>query len=511
MVAYLACQPGMRAERGLLADLLWSDRAEDQARASLRQELAVLRKALPDGALDADRQMVWLDPERITVDRAVQGEFLQGFDLRSEPFEDWLREMRNTQPPPTPPIAAQRHDRPSLAVLPFDEIGAPSDDMFADGVVEEITGALSRMRDFHIIARQSAFALQGARISIPEIAAKLGVQYLVEGSVRRAGDRVRITAQLVYGADGRTLWSERFDDQLDDLFDLQDRVAAKIAGQISPNLRNAEITRATSRAPHNRSAYELYLTAYPPFWNHNRDGNQQALQRLDRSLAIDPEYGPALALKAWCLAQEVAYMYTDDPDRDRQLTLAAIRRASEHVADHAPSFTAIGAAISLATTDLEQANSYIDRALALDPNNAWAWMRRGWARAYVGAADDGIACMERAESLSPLDPFRFNFLLGKASNYLHWKRSDANDTSKAVSLIKEAIRINPKAKWAFRMLAQAHAYGGNPAGAQGCAQELLRAYPHLTISYLKKVLPPATSFTDTLYYDYMRAAGIPEE
>ena len=249
MVAYLACQPGMRAERGLLADLLWSDRAEDQARASLRQELAVLRKALPDGALDADRQMVWLDPERITVDRAVQGEFLQGFDLRSEPFEDWLREMRNTQPPPTPPIAAQRHDRPSLAVLPFDEIGAPSDDMFADGVVEEITGALSRVRDFHIIARQSAFALQGARISIPEIAAKLGVQYLVEGSVRRAGDRVRITAQLVYGADGRTLWSERFDDQLDDLFDLQDRVAAKIAGQIFPQpAQRGNYPRHQSRA-----------------------------------------------------------------------------------------------------------------------------------------------------------------------------------------------------------------------------------------------------------------------
>ncbi len=233
MLAYLACQPGMRAERGLLADILWADRAGEQARASLRQELAVLRKALPDGVLDANRQMAWLDPALPKVDTSGSG--------------DWLREMRQT-------------DRPSLAVLPFDEIGAASTDMFADGVVEEITGALSRVRDFHVIARQSAFALQDMRITIPEIAAKLGVQYLVEGTVRRSGDKVRITAQLVHGADGRTLWSERFDDRLDDLFDLQDRVAAKIPGQISPNLREAEIRRATAIPPDQQTAYSLSLT-----------------------------------------------------------------------------------------------------------------------------------------------------------------------------------------------------------------------------------------------------------
>lgn len=238
MLAYLACQPGMRAERGLLADILWADRAGEQARASLRQELAVLRKALPDGVLDANRQMAWLDPALPKVDTSGSG--------------DWLREMRQT-------------DRPSLAVLPFDEIGAASTDMFADGVVEEITGALSRVHEFDVIARQSAFALQGEALDVPQAAARLGAQYIVEGTVRRAGDRVRIAAQLVNGADGHTLWSERFDDRLDDLFDLQDRIASQVAGQISPSLRNAEIARATGRAPQNRSAYDLLLTAYPYF------------------------------------------------------------------------------------------------------------------------------------------------------------------------------------------------------------------------------------------------------
>ncbi|MEJ6502608.1 MAG: hypothetical protein QNL54_14095, partial [Rhodobacterales bacterium] len=247
MLAYLACQPGMRAERGLLADILWADRAGEQARASLRQELAVLRKVLPDGVLDANRQMAWLDPALPKVDTSGSG--------------DWLREMRQTdRPMTTAPFKIEQHDRPSLAVLPFDEIGAASTDMFADGVVEEITGALSRVRDFHVIARQSAFALQDMRITIPEIAAKLGVQYLVEGTVRRSGDKVRITAQLVHGADGRTLWSERFDDRLDDLFDLQDRVAAKIPGQISPSLREAEIRRATAIPPDQQTAYSLSLT-----------------------------------------------------------------------------------------------------------------------------------------------------------------------------------------------------------------------------------------------------------
>jgi len=418
ILAYLACQKGMRAERGLLADLLWSDRAEEQARASLRQELAVLRKTLPEGAITADRQFVWLDEDRVAVTGRDGGEdFLQGFDLASEGFEDWLRQMRMLDAPPSAtPTPPRPHDRPTLAVLPFEELGAAENDMFADGVVEEITGALSRVREFDVIARQSAFALQGEKIAVPEAAARLGADYIIEGSVRRSGGRVRLSVQLIDGAGGQNLWSERFDDRLDDIFDLQDRIAAQVAGQISPNLRAAEIARADRRQTGGRTAHELYLTAYPPFWNHDRDGNRTALQQLDRCLAVDPGHGPALALKAWCLAQEVAYMYTDDPDRDRALALSALETAKEHIADHAPSLTAIGAAVSLVTEDIEQANSFIDHALAVDPSNAWAWMRRGWARAYVGNLDEAIAALDHAEKLSPLDPFRFNFLLGKAAD-----------------------------------------------------------------------------------------------
>jgi len=518
MLAFLALQPEMRAERTTLADLLWGDRSEDQARASLRQELSVLRRVLPQGVLDTNRICVWLDPAKTTVTTLGPGDLLQGFDLGSEPFEDWLREIRSmhltTEPAKTKASPLGRGTRPTLAILPFEEIGAPDSDMFADGVVEEITGALSRVREFHVIARQSTFALRGENLDVPTIASRLGANYIVEGSVRRAGERVRITVQLINGDNGQTLWSDRFDDKLDDLFDLQDRITAQVAGQVSPNLRHAEIARARTTPPNDRTAYELLLTAYPHFWSHNREGNARAIEILDEALKRDPDYAPALSLKAWCLAQQPAYMYSRDPEADRETAVIAIDKACESVGDHAPSLTAIGAALSLVTTDLERANFYIDRALDIDPNNAWAWMRRGWAQAFVGQSDDAIACQEMAERLSPLDPFRFNFLLGKASALYHWQADDSagrENVGKAVMLIKEAIRMNPKAKWAYRMLASACFFAKDQEAARDAGRELLNAYPDITIDYLKRALPPAAFVYELKYFKSLRDAGIPEE
>jgi TolB-like protein/Flp pilus assembly protein TadD len=515
MLAYLACQPAMRAERGLVADLLWSDRSEEQARASLRQELSVLRRALPDGVLEADRQAVWLDPARVEAAGTGGGaDFLKGFDLASEGFEDWLRDMRardGARPAPALHAAAPHaaRSRPTLAVLPFEELGAAETDMFADGVVEEITGALSRVHDFDVIARQSAFALQGQGLTIPEAAARLGADYVVEGSVRRAGERVRIAVQLVHGADARTLWSERFDDRLDDLFEMQDRIAAQVAGQVSPSLRSAEIARISGAAPGNRTAYELTLLALRPFWSHSRQGNLTALGHLDAALAVDPRYGPALALRAWCLGQEHTYMYSADPASDRARAVAAIEAAAPHVGDHALSLTALGAALSLSTTDLDRANHYIDRALVLDPNNAWAWMRRGWASAFVGDVERSLAAMDRAEALSPLDPFRFNMILGRAATHYHWRGEDG--AREAVTLIRRAIHLNPEAKWIYRMLATACVYAGDLDAATVAVRDLLDAYPHLTIRYLNDTLPRAAFTYENPFFTALRQAGIPLE
>ena len=507
LLAYLSQQPGMRAERGLLADLLWSDRAEEQARASLRQELALLRKALPEGVLDANRQTVWLDAARIALDQTGTGDFLQGFDLPSEGFEDWLRQSRALSPAAAPaPATPNEGTRPVLAILPFDELGAPEADMFADGVVEEITSALSRVHEFHVIARQSAFALRGAALDVPQAAARLGADYLVEGSVRRAGDKVRIAVQLARGSDGHTLWSARFDDRLDDLFALQDRIAAQVAGQISPSLRAAEIARARTRPPSDRTAYDLLLTAYPYFWSLRQDDNDHAAALLDDALRLDPDFVPAMALRAWVHAQQVTYMWSRDPAGERALALALAERAAGMVGDHAPSLTAIAGTYIQAGDDLPLAQTYLDRALALDPNNAWAWIRQGWLHQYVAEIEPALAAFDHAERLSPLDPFLHQITFGRAA--VHYRFSE--DPTEGLAMIEDGLRRHPGVLWPLRMVAAANIRLGNIERAQDAAQRLLAALPHLTISYLKVTLPPIAMHFNDGYFEDLARAGIPE-
>ncbi|MDO6728408.1 hypothetical protein Q4577_00165 [Marinovum sp. 2_MG-2023] len=492
MLACLAVQPGMRAERGFLADLLWSDRSEDQARASLRQELSVLRRVLPGDVLFADRQAVWLESSRVSVFTGGQGEFLQGFDLASEGFEDWLRDQRRAQegdshaaaPAPLAAAIPTRDDIPTLAVLPFAEFAVADTDMFADGVVEEITGALSRSHDFRVIARQSVFALRGSGQSVPDMAAKLGAEYVIEGAVRRSGERVRISVQLVQGCDGHTLWSERFDDRLDDLFDLLDRIAAQVAGQIIPNLRAAEIARARTRPPQDRTAYELMLTALPHFWAHRADENQRAIELLDQALAHQPDFAPAMAYKAWCHAHRCCYTWTTDGRPDRAAAADLLARATPLVQDHPAALTALSATSSLALNDFPKARSLVDRALMLDPNNAWGWLRLGWTAVYLGDVDVGMAAFDRYDQLSPLDPFHFNGLFGRSAGYRAIGRYE-----ESIALCEQGLREGTGVTWAYRMLFGTYWLAGNQEAAIDAARKWREAYPTITFEMARDLMP----------------------
>ncbi|SIT11542.1 TolB amino-terminal domain-containing protein [Roseivivax lentus] len=486
LLAYLGCQPAMRAERSALADLLWSDRGESQARASLRQELSVLRKALGD-AVEANRQAVWLVPDHVEI-RHGPGVFLQGFDLQSEGFEDWLRAQRQMRAAPLPahaPVAAApQGTRPTLAVLPFSEIGAPETDMFAEGIVEEITGALSRSRDFNVIARQSTFALRDAPLSVPDIAERLGADYLLEGSVRRSGDRVRISVQLVSGGDGHTRWAERFDDRLDDLFDLQDRIAAHVAGQLSPNLRAAEILRARRQPPEVRSSYDLVLTSMPHFWVHDPEENRRALALLDRAVEKDPESGHAHAMKAWCHAHECCYLWTLKPDTARAAARAAFDRALPRAGDNSATMTALSAVAALALRDFSSSEDLAVRAVELDPNNAWAFLRLGWVEVYLGRHESSLGYFDRAQELSPLDPFLFNIDFGRSAAVRAMGRYD-----EAVALIERGLRAAPKAHWAYRMLFGTLWLKGDRDRAIEAGRKWLAAHPGLSTETLLEGLP----------------------
>lgn len=502
LIAYLACQPERRAERGLIADLLWCDRAEEQARASLRQELSVLRRVLGEDLLTANRQAVLLSGD-VAVERG-EGVFLKGFDLPSEPFEDWLRTMRNTEAPRPVPTSAPSAT-PTLAVMPFEELGVPEADMFADGVVEEITGALSRNRDFDTIARQSACALKGLSLPVPEIAARLGADYIVEGSVRRAGDRVRIAVQLVRGGDGHMIWSSRFDDRLDDLFDLQDRIAAQVSGQISPNLRSAEIARVGSLPTGDRTAYEMTLSALPLFWASRKDTIEAAIAVLDRAIACEPTYAPALAYKAWAVAHLPTYMWSEAPTEDHDRALDLAWKAVAHAGEHPPTLVAIGATFAFSATDESIGVGFIDRALAIDPNNAWGWLRRAWSHVAAGCGSEAIAPLDRMDQLSPLDPFRFSSLVARGSAYRLM-----GDYETAIRYHHQAMQENPQAPWIRRTLVLTLLGAGRMDEARDVMRLLLLDYPGLTVTRFLQSFPRTFWQGNKQHADRIRQMGLPE-
>ena len=508
LIAFLALEPRQRATRSAAMTLLWGDRSEEQARASLRQELSALRRALPDGVLHADRTEVWL--EGVSLAEPPTEQFLLGFDLPGEPFEEWLRLTRSSasahsKEQTSPDV---ERGRPVVGVLPFTEIGVAEGDMFADGVVEEITGALSRVHDFHVIARQSTFALRDAALDACEVSDRLGAEYLVEGTVQRSGDRVRIAAKLVNGADGRTLWSERFDDRLDDLFDLQDRIAAKVAGQISPSLRLAEIYRARSTAPNDRSAYELVLSAMPDFWAHRDEDNLSAIRLFDAALERDPDYGLALAMKAWALAQRTAYLWADAPKQVRSEATDLAKRATEFAGDHVLTLVGIGAAISMCSDDVDHASEILEKALRIDPNNAWGWMRKGYIHVYSGEGAEARAAFDHAVGLSPLDPYMHNMVVGQGM--AEFRRQNYEE---AAQLIEQSMKMGPGAQWAYRPLISIYTMLERDDEVARVSKAFLEAHPGITLKHILDSLPPTFSLGGhfPVYFDGLRKAGIPEE
>ena len=210
------------------------------------------------------------------------------------------------------PSGPRRRDsgQPSIIVMPFENLSGVADEYFVDGVVEEITSALSRVREFFVIARQSAFTYKGRFVDVREVGRELGVRYVVEGTVRRGGDRLRISVQLVDAETRTQLWSERYEGANTDIFAFQDQIAAQVAGAINPAVRNAEIDFVRSKPPGSLRAYDLVLQAYPKIWSQDAGDNREAIALLDRAIEAEPQYGRAHALLAWCHSREIVYLWS---------------------------------------------------------------------------------------------------------------------------------------------------------------------------------------------------------
>jgi TolB-like protein len=397
-------------------------------------------------------------------------------------------------------------DKPSIAVLPFDNLSSNADEYFVDGVVEEITAALSRVREFFVIARQSAFAYKGRFVDVREVGRELGVSYLVEGTIRRGGDRLRISVQLVDAGARTQLWSGRYEGAITDVFEFQDHIAAQVAGAIHPAIRNAEIEVAKRKPPSNLRAYDLILRAYPNIWSHNKAKNREAISLLREAIANDPSYGRAHALLAWCHSQEVVYFWSSDPEHDRKCAISAVEAASDGIDDDPTALAAAGAALHQCG-ELDRAGSYIESALALDPNNAWAWARYAWLALYHDDPDRAKERFERALALSPLDPLEFNLRIGIA---FVW--GFKGEYAIAARMTREVLNKHPGVTWAYRQLASFSALAGDLPAARDAIKMLLTTHPKISIEVMKAIHPMRrVPRVFELLLKGWRLAGLPEK
>ncbi|MBR0660968.1 BTAD domain-containing putative transcriptional regulator [Neoroseomonas oryzicola] len=387
---------------------------------------------------------------------------------------------RAAAPTPEP----RGRERPAIIVMPFDNLSGAADDYFVDGVVEEITSALSRVRDFFVIARQSAYTYKGRLVDVRTIGRELGVNYVVEGTVRRGGDRLRITVHLVDPESRAQLWSDRYEGATTDVFEFQDRIAAQVAGAIHPAVRNAEIDAARRRPPGGLRAYDLVLRAMPRIWAQNASDNAEAIATLRQAIEAEPTYGRAHALRAWCHAQAVVYLWSGAPEADRAAAAEAVEAASPLIADDPTALAAAGAAISQCLDDLDRAGAFIEAALALEPNNAWAWARHGWLAIYRDEADRAVESFERSLALNPLDPMAFNLRIGIAVAL-----SLRGDNAEALRILRDVLHQHPQMAWANRQLALMLAETGDMEGARAAIARLRAVTPNASIALLRRTHP----------------------
>lgn len=395
-------------------------------------------------------------------------------------------------------------DRPSIAVLPFANIsGDPEQEHFADGVVEDITAALSRVRSFFVIARNSAFAYKGRSVSLRQISRELGVRYALEGSVRRSGSRIRISAQLIDATTGAHLWADHYDGVVEDVFDFQDQITASVVGAIQPSIRAAEIERAKRKRPESLDAYDLVMRALPLVWSLERENNREATKLLEEALRLDPYYSLALSLAAWCCGQRVVYNWSEDPAQERQDALRQAQAAAALASDDPFTLTVLGAALTI-TREYRRAGAILERALALDPNSAWAWNRSGWLHNYQGDPETAIRHFERSLRLSPFDPMAFNCDMGiGAAHFI------AGRYEESIIWQEKALISHPGATWIHRNLAPAYALAGEMGKASDSVRELLKDYPGLRISDVTGALVFTKEVLDRIA-EGLRLAGLPE-
>lgn len=482
----LVARPNQAISKRELMAGVWPDVTVEEG--SLRVQIAALRKALGDGKGGA----------RYITTLAGRGYCFVAPISR-------VRDRGGEHAAATKPALALP-DKPSIAVLPFQNMsGDPEQEYFADGIVEEIITALSRVKWFFVIARNSSFTYKGRAVDVKQVGRELGVRYVLEGSVRKEGRRLRITGQLIQGETAQHIWADRFDGEVADVFDLQDQITTNVVAAIEPSLRQAEIDRARRKPTERLDAYDCYLRALPHFYVLTREGVDAAIALLNRAIAIDPHFALAKALAARCYAWRNPQGWAAAPQEEKAI---AVRLGGEALGDGPDDPTVlwmVGFALWQLRVDPERALELYDKSLALNANCAQALALRGWALATAGRPDEAAPPLLQAIRLSPYDPEAFFTMSAIGCAYLMAGRFD-----EAIKWTSRALRERPSFAPALRFHAACLVELSRVDEARDTVAHLLLLEPELTISVLRQRAPIFDPKLMNAYLDRLRKAGLPD-
>jgi adenylate cyclase len=477
LTALLEGAPDLVTKEQLL-NRVWSGRAiSDEALTSCILEL---RRALDDDARNP---------------RYIETRHRRGYRL--------LATLPTAYVPPASGAAPVPY-KPSLAVLPFDSLSSdPDQEYFADGVVEDMTTALSRVGSFFVVARNSSFIFKGKKVQAQEVGRQLGVRYIVEGSMQRAGKRLRMTAQLIEADTGHHLWADRYDGELSDVFDLQDWLVASVVGAISPSVQEAEIKRALLKRPESLQAYDYVLRAYPRWRSLEDPEHEEAMRLFHKALELEPSYAHAMAMAAWAHGQRFGRVMRGDLEENRRQAIELANAALALDPDDPGVLLAAANALlhGAIPEDIDRCELIIGRALAIDPNSALGWVRKGFLHVARSEPAEAIVAFERSIRLSPLDPAQAYARFGIGDAHFIAGRLD-----ESLKFHRHCLAEKPRDPASKRRVCALLALVGEVEEAQRMAQSLLADHPHFTLERIAQAKPFQSPYVE-MYLEGLRRAG----
>jgi TolB-like protein len=397
-------------------------------------------------------------------------------------------------------------NKPSIAVLAFQNLSAdPEQEYFADGIVEDIITALSRLRWLFVIARNSSFTYKGRAVDVKQVGRELGVRYVLEGSVRKASARIRITGQLIDAGTGAHLWADRFDGALEDIFELQDQVTTRVISAIAPKLEQAEIERSRHKPTESLSAYDCFLRGVACVHLWTKQANEEALGLFNRATELDPNFAAAYGMGARCYCQRKGSGWASDRASEIAETTRLAHRAVELGNDDAVALSTAGFGLAFVVGELDDGAALIERGLTLNPNYAWALLFSGFVKVWQGEPEDAIRRLEQAMRLSPHDQHLFamrgaiamaHFIAGRFGEALAWAQASA--------------REKPDFMATTCVVAASAALAGQPGEAAKAIAYLRQREPTMRIANLDNWIPLQRPQAKAKWEEGMRKAGLPE-